>query len=335
MNFDALLRGRQVFSKMSDLGIPATLHAQPEDLTFEHGLVTGDGFLFDPLPGFHFGACGPLSINAPIDSDFLYDTRLTMALLVLEGSCTFSLDGVASHHLQNNMFLIGRWDNQSGRVAIKSGQSYCHAAFMLEENALEAVFGQRSAEDIITTLEQAAGKRKGAAQSVIGIAGPDTILAAKNVLDMQRDDGLDILRLRGACIDLFSKLIRSTAGSNIAYYPMPNGDKVLLEKLKKRIEKEFLTIGPAADICAEYNMSFSKANNGFKHLYATTIAKYVQQCKMKHAYQLLHSQKMNVSECAFEIGYSNVSHFILAFKKQYGVTPKKVSRAQEEAGMAV
>ncbi|WP_196772798.1 helix-turn-helix domain-containing protein [Pseudodesulfovibrio alkaliphilus] len=320
---------------MSKLDIPATLHAQPEDFTFEHGMVTGNGFLFDPLPGFHFGACGPVYINAPIDGDFLYDTQLTIALLVLEGSCTIELDQSTSHHLQNSMFLIGRWNNQAGKVSVKSNQTYCHAAFMLEEKALEAVFGLRSAKDIVKTLEKAAGQRRGGAHSVSGIAGPDTILAARNVLAMQRIDGLDILRLRGACIGLFSKLIKTISASSTAYYPIPNDDKILLEKLKKRIENDFLNIGPASVICAEYHMSFSKANNAFKHLYSTTIAKYIQQCKLKHAYTLLHSRKMNVSECAFEIGYSNVSHFILAFKKQYGITPKKLTHLQDEAGITI
>jgi AraC-like DNA-binding protein len=38
---------------------------------------------------------------------------------------------------------------------------------------------------------------------------------------------------------------------------------------------------------------------------------------------LLDSAKLQVNEVAYQIGYNNPSHFIAAFKKKFGVTPKK------------
>jgi AraC family transcriptional regulator, transcriptional activator of the genes for pyochelin and ferripyochelin receptors len=38
---------------------------------------------------------------------------------------------------------------------------------------------------------------------------------------------------------------------------------------------------------------------------------------------LLATKKYNISETSFEVGYSTPSHFIAAFKKKYGSTPKK------------
>ncbi len=44
---------------------------------------------------------------------------------------------------------------------------------------------------------------------------------------------------------------------------------------------------------------------------------------MEYARKLLASKKYNISEISFKIGYSTPSHFIAAFKKKYGSTPKK------------
>ncbi|MFK7746823.1 MAG: helix-turn-helix domain-containing protein, partial [Kordia sp.] len=38
---------------------------------------------------------------------------------------------------------------------------------------------------------------------------------------------------------------------------------------------------------------------------------------------LLESGSYNVNEVGHKVGYSTASHFIAAFKKKYGTTPKK------------
>ena len=44
---------------------------------------------------------------------------------------------------------------------------------------------------------------------------------------------------------------------------------------------------------------------------------------MDVARKLLDSGSYNVNEVGLKIGYSTGSHFIAAFKKKYGTTPKK------------
>ena len=42
---------------------------------------------------------------------------------------------------------------------------------------------------------------------------------------------------------------------------------------------------------------------------------------MDKAAKLLSEGKYNVNEVSIELGYSNSSHFIHAFKKKFGITP--------------
>jgi AraC-like DNA-binding protein len=62
---------------------------------------------------------------------------------------------------------------------------------------------------------------------------------------------------------------------------------------------------------------------GFKEIYGNTVFGFLLDHKLDHSRILLDSVKYQVSEVAYQIGYTNPSHFIAAFKKKFGMTPKK------------
>ncbi len=62
---------------------------------------------------------------------------------------------------------------------------------------------------------------------------------------------------------------------------------------------------------------------GFKQIYGNTVYGFLLDHKMTNAQLLLDTAKYKVNEVAYQIGYTNPSHFIAAFKKKFGVTPKK------------
>jgi len=67
-------------------------------------------------------------------------------------------------------------------------------------------------------------------------------------------------------------------------------------------------------------MSPTSLKTKFKRYYGETLFGYYQKNKLEHARKLLDS-KVPVKVVATEIGYSNPSHFTLAFKKEYGFSP--------------
>lgn len=82
-------------------------------------------------------------------------------------------------------------------------------------------------------------------------------------------------------------------------------------------KKEFPGIEKLSRISA---MSPTSLKTKFKKYYGETLFGYYQKNKLEHARKLLDS-KMPVKVVATEIGYSNPSHFTLAFKKEYGFSP--------------
>jgi len=68
----------------------------------------------------------------------------------------------------------------------------------------------------------------------------------------------------------------------------------------------------------EYNLK-----NGFKEIYGKTIHVFLKEYKMSKARELILQREFQIAEIADQLGYTNVSHFIDAFKAKYGITPKK------------
>ncbi len=62
---------------------------------------------------------------------------------------------------------------------------------------------------------------------------------------------------------------------------------------------------------------------GFKEIYGNTVYGYLLDHKLDHARVLLDTGKFQVNEVAYQIGYTNPSHFIAAYRKKFGLTPKK------------
>jgi len=77
------------------------------------------------------------------------------------------------------------------------------------------------------------------------------------------------------------------------------------------------------EIANEVGLSISKLKEGFKHIYGESVFNFLLDYKLEFARKQLLSKKYNVSEISLQVGYSTASHFIAAFKKKYGTTPKQ------------
>ena len=73
----------------------------------------------------------------------------------------------------------------------------------------------------------------------------------------------------------------------------------------------------------EVGISLKKLKAGFKEIYGDTVFNFLFDYKMEFARKLLETGSYNVNEVGSQIGYSTSSHFIAAFKKKFGTTPKK------------
>jgi AraC family transcriptional activator of pyochelin receptor len=66
-----------------------------------------------------------------------------------------------------------------------------------------------------------------------------------------------------------------------------------------------------------------KLKVGFKSVFSNTVYGYLADYRMEHARKLLTVDNSRIKEVAAQVGYSNPSHFIAAYKRKYGITPKQ------------
>lgn len=66
-----------------------------------------------------------------------------------------------------------------------------------------------------------------------------------------------------------------------------------------------------------------KLKVGFKSVFSNTVYGYLSDYRMEHARKLLTVENSRIKEIAAKVGYSNPSHFIAAYKRKYGITPKQ------------
>ncbi|MES9953571.1 MAG: AraC family transcriptional regulator [Candidatus Thiodiazotropha sp. 6PLUC2] len=93
--------------------------------------------------------------------------------------------------------------------------------------------------------------------------------------------------------------------------------------IKRLMDQYALSGQSASELAALSGRSISTFNREFKALYGTTPKQWLIEQRISHAHALLAKQ-WSVTATAIEVGYSNVSHFISAFKKMYGMTPQQM-----------
>ena len=69
-----------------------------------------------------------------------------------------------------------------------------------------------------------------------------------------------------------------------------------------------------------------KLKQDFRMAFGTTVFGYLRSHRLEQARQLLTNRTMNVSEVAQLVGYSSLSKFTAAFKRQFGVLPSAISK---------
>jgi AraC family transcriptional regulator, transcriptional activator of the genes for pyochelin and ferripyochelin receptors len=76
------------------------------------------------------------------------------------------------------------------------------------------------------------------------------------------------------------------------------------------------------NLAQQVEIHHMKLKQGFKEIFGMTLFDYLYNYRMEIAKNLLLENKMNVTQVASTVGYSNSSQFAAAFKRKFGITPK-------------
>jgi AraC-like DNA-binding protein len=130
---------------------------------------------------------------------------------------------------------------------------------------------------------------------------------------------------KGKGYELLSLYFNKNEDPNAEQCPfLLDEDNVLKIKKAKEIIIANMAEPPGLQELADaIGLNIKKLKMGFKQIYGDTVYGFLFDHKMEFARKLLDSGSYNVNEVGLKIGYSTGSHFIAAFKKKFGTTPKK------------
>lgn len=286
--------------------------------------------VFEPLEGIFLTVCnsGPIPPCSKLP-DFFCDQPCSVFILFLKGRCNITVlaEEELDFEMEENSFIAGDWYGQHTKGHITAPKSWSHVSLVVTNGAAKKHFGLCFAEKMARILHfREDGTHRGI-PVLAGCGTPALVSIGRRLVGMRKDDPLNAMELRSATLDFFAILLRNAVLSQkLQVKLITQHDVHLLTILKKRIENEFLEKINLKDLYTSIGMSESKANRLFKQLFNFTISGFLHNCKLQYAHTMLIEHKRNVSECAFEIGYTSISHFISAYRKQYGQTPGNAFR---------
>ncbi len=154
---------------------------------------------------------------------------------------------------------------------------------------------------------------------------PSMAIVLNQIFHYNQNSSIKNLYLKGKGYELLSLYFNRNEDPNAEHCPFLI-DEENVSKIKRA--KEIIIARMAEppglqELADEVGLNLKKLKVGFKQIYGDSVYSYLFDYKMEFARRLLDSGSHNVNEVGLKIGYSTSSHFIAAFKKKYGTTPKK------------
>ncbi|WP_299108017.1 AraC family transcriptional regulator [uncultured Winogradskyella sp.] len=158
-----------------------------------------------------------------------------------------------------------------------------------------------------------------------GKISPSIAVVLNQMISFNLNSSIKSLYFKGKAYELLSLFFNRSEDADIEQCPFLV-DEVNVAKLKKA--KDIIIANMAEpptlqELADDIGLSLKKLKEGFKQIYGDSVFSFLFDYKMEVARKLLESGDYNVNEVGLKVGYSTGSHFIAAFKKKFGTTPKK------------
>jgi AraC-like DNA-binding protein len=157
---------------------------------------------------------------------------------------------------------------------------------------------------------------------------PSELIPVLHQLDeVKLSDQAKRIFLKAKSLEVLS-LFFSGESNNENACPYLNNDQLVkkIYEAKALMLQNFAQPDNLTQIARKVGLNEVQFKVGFKKIYGNTPYQFVLDYKLEYARQLLLQKGMHVNLVANEIGYINVSHFISAFKRKFGITPKKLQK---------
>lgn len=158
-----------------------------------------------------------------------------------------------------------------------------------------------------------------------GVISPSMAIVLNQVINYNLNQSIKNLYFKGKSYELLSLYFNRSEEADIEQCPflVDETNVIKIRKAKDIIISRMSEPPSLQELADEIGLNLKKLKEGFKQIYGDSVFSFLFDYKMEVARKLLEAGDDNVNEVGLKVGYSTSSHFIAAFKKKYGTTPKK------------
>lgn len=210
------------------------------------------------------------------------------------------------------MNILFKLPQKTELIAILVSIEYFHSLFSIEGNFLFNFGSFKSGKPIIETKEISTSVKVILNQLIIN----------------QTAQVFRPIFIKGKVLELLSYYFNTNSEKDTEYCPyIANEDTLSKIKHAKEIIIEEMNNPPSLpDLAKQVGLNIKKLKTDFKEFYGVPVFSFLLNYKMELAKKMLQDQQLNVNELAIYLGYSTSSHFIAAFKRKFGITPKQFAK---------
>jgi DNA-binding response OmpR family regulator len=144
---------------------------------------------------------------------------------------------------------------------------------------------------------------------------PELLVRVKNLIDQRKK--------------LKEKYIRESGAGRFVVETKPSGDLLsmddqFLKKVKTIVEKNLADSNfSVEEFASKMNLSRVQLHRKLKALIEMSASDYIRTLRLNKAAEMIAHKTANIAEIAYDVGFTNPSHFSESFKKQFGKLPSE------------
>lgn len=211
-----------------------------------------------------------------------------------------------------DMNILYNLPPQAEMVAILISIEYFHSLFSIDGNMLINFSNFNSGKPIIEPKE--------ISQSIK--------LILSQLISNQTNQTLRPIYIIGKVYELLSYYFSSSIENDDEHCPYITNEETMskIKQAKEIIIKDMNNPPSLAELSKLIGLNIKRLKTDFKEIYGVPVFTFLLNYKMEIAKNLLQEQQLNVNEISSHLGYSTSSHFIAAFKRKHGITPKQFAK---------
>ena len=239
----------------------------------------------------------------------------------LKGLCVFNFnEGTYTLNIseENSLLLYNPQRNLPIHIEIKPNAWIVSVLISIQK--FHALFSQEA--DYISFLNEDNKEKK---YYKDGEISPSMAIVLNQLINYNLSPSIKHLYFKGKAYEILSLYFNRSEETNVEKCPflVDETNVIKLRKAKDIVVANMAEPPSLKELAEASGLSLKKLKEGFKQVYGDTVFGFLLNYKMEVARKMLESGDCNVNEVGLKVGYSTSSHFIAAFKKKYGTTPKK------------